>query len=195
MAATTDREQGIEKLGKLIKGIRFAMLTTADADGSLKSRPMASQRTKFDGQLWFFTHQSSHKVDQVRRDWHVNVAYADPDDQTYVSVSGTAKLVTDKSKIKELWNPAYKAWFPSGVDDPDVALLRVDVDSAEYWDAPSSTMAHLYGMAKATVTGKPANVGDNRKVRIGRAGGTATDDWSSPAGEPIKRARATKTRQ
>src|SRR4051812_22524785 len=192
MAATSDRQQTIEKLGKLIKGIPFAMLTTAMPDGSLRSRPMASARRQFDGELWFFTHQSSHKVDEVKRDWHVNVAYADPDDNAYVSVSGTARLVTDKAKVKELWNPAYKAWFPKGTEDPDVALLRVDVEGAEYWDAPSSAMAHLYGMAKAAVTGRPANVGDHKKVRVGRAGGEGADDWSPPAGESIKRKRAAR---
>jgi general stress protein 26 len=166
MAESIGRQEGIEKLGKLIKGIKFAMLTTAEADGSLRSRPMATQRTKFDGRLWFFTKESSPKVKEVRGDRHVNVSYADPDDQNYVSVTGTARVVTDRAKIRELWNPAYRAWFPKGVDDPEIALLRVDVTRAEYWDAPSSAMAHLYGMAKAAVTGRPANVGENKKVNM-----------------------------
>lgn len=193
MASTrSDRREGIERLGKLIKGIKFAMLTTAEADGSLRSRPMATQRAAFGGTLWFFTRASSHKVEDVRRERHVNVAYADPGDNAYVSVSGTARLVKDKAKMKEFWSPAYKAWFPRGLSDPDVALLRVDVTEAEYWDSPSSTMVYLIGLAKAAVTGKPATdvVGENKKVRIGRAGGgreAAGDRWSSPAGEPMRR--------
>jgi general stress protein 26 len=182
---------GIAKVAKLIKGIKFAMLTTAEADGSLRSRPMATQRGAFDGTLWFFTRASSHKVEEVRQDRHVNVAYADPDDQRYVSVSGKARLVRDKGKMKEFWSPAYKVWFPQGLEDPDVALLRVDVTEAEYWDSPSGTMVYLIGMAKAAVTGRPpkaSEVGENKKVRLaGGRGREAADRWSSPAGEPVRR--------
>lgn len=166
--AAGGKQQQVEKLAKMIRGIKFAMLTTVDTDGSLRSRPMATQRAPFDGRLWFFTRASSHKVDEIREDAHVNVSYADPDKQNYVSVSGTCRLVRDGAKMKELWSPAYRMWFPDGLKDPDVALLRVDVTQAEYWDSPSSAMVHLYGMVKAVVTGRPAEPGENRKVRLGR---------------------------
>jgi general stress protein 26 len=157
----------IEKIRDLIKGIRFAMLTTVDADGSLRSRPMAAQEMELDGDLWFFTGASSHKVGEVERDHRVNVSFAAPDDNTYVSVSGTARLVRDKAKAEELWNPFVKAWFPKGLDDPDLALLRVEVEKAEYWDAPSSKMVQLYGLVKATLTGKrPEKVGDHEKLDL-----------------------------
>src|SRR5690349_5444959 len=157
----------IEKIRDLIKGIRFAMLTTVDTDGSLRSRPMATQEAEFDGELWFFTGASSPKVDEVERDHRVNVSYAAPDDNTYVSVSGTARMVRDKAKAKELWNPALKAWFPEGLDDPDLALLRVRVEKAEYWDSPSSKMVQLYGLAKAMLTGKRADdIGENEKIDL-----------------------------
>lgn len=157
----------IEKIRDLIQGIRFAMLTTVDTDGSLRSRPMATQEAEFDGELWFFTGASSPKVDEVGRDHRVNLSYAAPDDNTYVSISGTARLVRDKAKAKELWNPALKAWFPDGLDDPDLALLRVQVEKAEYWDSPSSKMVQLYGLAKAVLTGKRADdIGENEKIDL-----------------------------
>jgi general stress protein 26 len=157
----------IEKIHDLIKGIRFAMLTTVDTDGSLRSRPMATQEAELDGELWFFTGASSPKVNEVERDHRVNLSYAAPDDNTYVSISGTARLVRDKAKAKELWNPALKAWFPEGLDDPDLALLRVKVEKAEYWDSPSSKMVQLYGLAKAVLTGKRADdVGENEKIDL-----------------------------
>lgn len=157
----------IEKIRDLIKGIRFAMLTTVDTDGSLRSRPMAAQELEFDGELWFFTGASSPKVGEVERDHRVNVSFADPDDNTYVSISGTARLVRDKAKAKELWNPALKAWFPQGLDDPELALLRVEVEKAEYWDSPSSKMVQLYGLVKATLTGKrPDNIGEHEKLDL-----------------------------
>ena len=80
--------------------------------------------------------------------------------------SGAAQLVRDRARIKELWNPFYTAWFPEGIDDPDVALLRVEVDSAEYWEGRSSTVAHIIGLAKVALTGKPANVGENEAIKL-----------------------------
>src|SRR5256885_9709801 len=107
MARSSSAE--IEKLHELIKDVRFAMFTTAAKNGTLRSRPMATQRTKFDGTLWFFTDEDSAKVHEIGRDRHVNVSYADPDSNTYVSVSGMARLVKDREKVKELWSPLVRA--------------------------------------------------------------------------------------
>ena len=117
----------IEKLRELLKGIRVAMMTTIDQDGSLRSRPMATQETEDPGELWFFTGADSAKAGEIGRDQRVNLSYAKPDDESYVSLSGTAQVVRDKAKAKELWNPFVKAWFPKGLDDPNLALLRVQV--------------------------------------------------------------------
>ena len=156
----------VQKLAKMIKGIRVAMLTTAMPDGSLRSRPMATQQTEFDGVLWFMCDAQSAKVYEVDREHHVNVSYAEPSDERYVSVTGRASVSHDREKIHELWSPFHKAYFPKGPDDPGIALLRVDVDQAEYWDAPSSTMTHLIGFAKAVLTGHRYVPGDNEKLNI-----------------------------
>ena len=103
---------------------------------------------------------------EIERDHHVNVSYARPEDQRYVSLSGTARLVRDREKIKELWNPALKAWFPQGMDDPEIALIKVRVEQAEYWDSPSSAMAHVAGYVKAVATGQPYRPGENEKVNL-----------------------------
>lgn len=160
-----DRQDNIKKLHDLIKDIRFAMLTTVEDDGTLRSRPMATQEFEFDGDLWFFTSADAPKVKEAQHDRHVNVSYSDPNNQKYVSVSGKAELVRDRAKIEELWNPLFKAWFPDGLDDPNLALLKVNVDKAEYWDSPSSKVVRLLGFAKAIVTGKPiGNPGDHAKI-------------------------------
>ena len=166
MASQTGRDAAVQKLGAMIKDIKIAMLTTVDADGSLRSRPMATQSTDFDGDLWFFTRADSPKVDEVRRDEAVNLSYAAPAKQRYVSISGTARLVRDRAKAEELWNPLLKAWFPQGLDDPDLALLKVAVEKAEYWDSPSSTMVHLVGFVKALATGQPYKPGENEKIDL-----------------------------
>jgi general stress protein 26 len=163
----TSREEGIAKLAKMIHGITYAMMTTMDGEGNLRSRPMATQNTEFDGTLWFFTGASMAKVDEIAHDQHVNVSYAQPGENKYVSVSGRAQLVRDRAKIDELWNPMYKAWFPKGKDDPETALIRVDVDKAEYWDSPSSSMVHMVGFVKAIVTGQKLDyAGENQKLNL-----------------------------
>jgi general stress protein 26 len=163
-----DDQENVAKLAKLIKGVRVAMLTTVEADGCLRSRPMHTQESDFDGTLWFFTWVDSAKVHEIEHDQHVNLSYADPSDQVYVSVSGRARLVRDRTKIKELWNPIHKAWFPQGVDDPNIGLLRVDVEKAEYWDSPSSKVVQLIGFTKAMLTGKAygEEATDHRKVNL-----------------------------
>ncbi|MBN9392227.1 MAG: pyridoxamine 5'-phosphate oxidase family protein [Chloroflexi bacterium] len=166
MAEDKKPQDSVTKLRELIKDIKIAMLTTSETDGTLRSRPMGTQQTEFDGDLWFFTAKSSGKITEIQHDQHVNVSYAAPDDNRYVSVSGRAELIDDKAKAKELWNPFIKAWFPKGLDDPDLVLLRVRVEAAEYWDAPSSTMVNLVGFAKAVLTGKRPDIGENEKLSL-----------------------------
>jgi general stress protein 26 len=162
----TQTTNDVKKLAQLIKGVRIAMLTTTDADGSLRSRPMATQEQEFDGSLWFFTREHSSKVDEVNDQQRVNVAYANPSDSRYVSVSGVASLVKDRGKMKDLWSPVLKAWFPGGIDDPELSLLRVDVEKAEYWDAPSSTVVKLVGFVKAIAGGKTYEPGEHGEVHL-----------------------------
>lgn len=166
----SERQDAIKKLGGMIKSTKFAMLTTIAEDGTLHSRPMATQQQEFDGDLWFFTGASSDKVHQAQQHQQVNVAYSDPDDMQFVSIIGTAQLVRDQAKIKELWNPIYKAWFPKGLEDPELALLKVNVEGAEYWDTPSGKMVQLVGFVKAVVTGQPykASKDEHDKVFLGK---------------------------
>jgi general stress protein 26 len=149
-----DANQARAQLWSMIKDIKFAMLVTEQEDGTLRSRPMATQQAEFDGDLWFFTAVDAPKVAEVRYHSKVNLSYAEPDDQKYVSVSGTCEVVRDNAKMKELWNPVYKAWFPNGLDDPRLTLLKVTVTNAEYWDAPAGKMVYLIGYVKAMATGE-----------------------------------------
>ncbi len=160
------RQEAIKKLNNLIEDIDFAMLTTVDTDGVLRSRPMSTQEAEFDGTLWFFTSDNTHKIEEIERDNRVNASYAKPQDNVYVSVSGTASISKDRQKMEELWNPILKAWFPKGLDDPHICLLKVDVEQAEYWDSPSSTLVQIAGFVKALVTGQSADGGENEKINL-----------------------------
>ena len=158
-----NRKESIDKIKVLTEGIDFCMLTTIDG-GHLRSRPMSTQEFEFDGDLWFFTSDNTHKIEEIDKDDRVNVAYSKTDDNTYVSLSGRGEVSKDRAKIDELWNPILKAWFPEGLDDPHLCLLKVTVEQAEYWDAPSSKIVQLVGFVKALATGQEADYGENKKI-------------------------------
>lgn len=149
-----------------IKDVRVAMLTTVNPDGSLHSRPMFTQEEDLPDGLWFFTSRSSAKAREIAGDHDVNLAYADPAKNLYVSVSGLGQLVHDPAKARRLWNKANEAFFPDGPDDPDLALLRVEPLSAEYWDGPSGKVRQLFAMAKGMITGDHADIGENEEIDL-----------------------------
>ena len=159
--------EGLSKIGELIKDIHIAMMTTAAADGSFDSRPMATQKTdSFDGTVWFLTRHESGKVYEIEQNAHVTLVYADPSNSNYVSAKGRASVSEDRSKIHELWNPMYKAWFPEGEDDPSITVLRVDVTEAQYWEASSSKLVFGMKYLAAAVTGGKVDVGEAGKVLV-----------------------------
>lgn len=151
----------LRKLNELVKDIHIAMLTSIRGDGMPHSRPMATQAAESDGELWFFTGRSTQKFSEIEANPNVNLSYADAEHNRYVSVSGEAELVDNRAKAKELWNPLFKAWFPKGLEDPELILLKVTVEHVEYWDAPSSTMVQLAGFVKAAVTGRRGDGGNH----------------------------------
>ena len=165
MQDTTSPAEATAKLSKLIHGIKIAMMTTTDTDGTLRSRPMATQAEEFDGDLWFFSGKSSHKTAEIDADHRVNLSYTDGSSK-YVSVSGTCRLVQDAAKAKAMWTPAYKAWFPKGLEDPDLCLLKVTPTQAEYWDTPGTVVAHAVGLVKAIATGQRADPGEHEKLTL-----------------------------
>lgn len=155
------------KVWSLIKDIEFALMVTKGADGKLSGRPMAAMQTDFDGDLWFLSRIGTPKIEEVLHDENVLLAYSEPKDQNYVSVAGTAEIVRDKQAIADHWSESARVWFPKGPDDPAICLIKVKVETAEYWDAPSSTWLHAYGYVKARLTGEPPHhVGDNKVVRF-----------------------------
>lgn len=168
---TADSSEKMAHLKDKIKGIKVAMLTTLGPDGVLRSRPMATLDSGLEsnGGIWFFSRRDTEKIESIEAETHVNLSYADIDHQTYVSIAGRAQVIDDKEKMQELWTPILKAWFPKGLSDPSLALIKVSPESAEIWDSPSSTMVHLAGLAKSFVTGKPYDKGQSsEKLELDR---------------------------
>lgn len=151
------------KFRELTDGIHVAMLTTRRADGLLHSRPMGTRAIEHDGLLWFFTADDSGKVQEIYHDQMVNVSYLNTSGQRYVSVAGKASLSRDRAKIRELWTPALKAWFTEGVEDPNLALIRVEILAIDYWEGPGKIVT-LLKFAKSAVTGKPSELGDHGTI-------------------------------
>jgi general stress protein 26 len=157
-------------LHELIKDMRFAMFTTRDDQGNLQSRPMTTQGKldDVDDVLYFFASRGSEPVSDLQRDPSVNVAYADPGKDAYVSVSGQAEVVDDPVRKRQLWSKFAQAWFPGGPEDPDLALVRVRMTQADYWDVKESKPVQLFKMAKAVVTGtRPEGMGERGSVQVG----------------------------
>ena len=153
-----------QKVATLLKGARIAMLTTVVGDGTLTSRPMALQEVEFDGDLWFFSEKNSPKIATLATHPQVNVTVGSG--SSWVSLAGTAVVVEDEAKKKELWNAGVGAWFPNGPEDPEVVLLKVEAASAEYWDTPGGRVASVLSFAKAKLTGERYDGGENKTVNL-----------------------------
>ncbi|WP_169090853.1 pyridoxamine 5'-phosphate oxidase family protein [Paenibacillus sp. PL91] len=131
MNPTSDNQEAIEKVQELIKGIEIAMLTTVSEEG-LVSRPMKTQDVEFDSNLWFLTKKDTSKFHELLRNQQVNVAYAG---KSFVSIRGEAELVESSEKVKEFWSPAYEKLLETTYDDPNLVLIKVKAETAEYWDS------------------------------------------------------------
>jgi len=157
------------KLWDLIKDTRFGMLTHRHGDGQLHSHPLTTQNKKFDegAMLYFFVPKDGDIARHVATDPSVNVAYANTDADSYVSIAGQASLIEDQAKKEALFTTMAKSWFPKGAGDPNLGLLGVRILDAEYWDVDDSKMVQLYKMAKAAITGNPPDdMGEHKKLNV-----------------------------
>jgi general stress protein 26 len=166
MEKNLDQKEALKKFKKLAEEIRVCMFIT-NADGDLDhTRPMSTIEVEEDGSLWFFTDIRSIKVEEVATEKQVHLTYAHPGKESYMDVRGTAKIVTDKQQIKDKWSPIVKAWFPDGVDDPNIALLKVQPNHCYYWDAETGKMIQVLKMAVSAIAGKRLADGKEGKLSL-----------------------------
>jgi general stress protein 26 len=161
----------IEELYSLIEGIDIAMMTSRTFDGTLVSRPMATQEKRPRVDFWFVTSTETHKVDEVQAQPEVNLAYYNNKSREWVSVSGTARIVNDRDLIRTLYEPKWKAWFADeggvrngGPNDPRLVLIEVEAHEATYLKSDAPRAVQLFKVAKALVTGDTPKIGDMRHV-------------------------------
>jgi general stress protein 26 len=156
----------VKKIKDIIETIRIGVLITKDNDGPMRGRPMATAEIEDDGTLWFFTDEYSGKVEEISEKKEVLISYASKDDNAYVMVNGTASLTDARHKIEQLWKPAMKAWFPKGLDDKKILLIKVEATEAEYWEGSSSKIVVAFNIARALATGKQYDQGEHGKVNL-----------------------------
>jgi general stress protein 26 len=156
--------ESISKVTDIINDSHIGMFTTINEQGALVSRPLAVQDVKDDGDMWFFTSANTSQVAHIKANPAVNVSFGQRTE--WVSVAGTAEVVTDRQLIHDLWNQMVEAWFPDGPDTPEVVLLHVDSDSAEYWTSPGGTAATVLQWIKSKVTHNRMSVGESGTVEL-----------------------------
>jgi general stress protein 26 len=164
-AQPAGRNEAQAKLWAMIKDIKVAMMTSWDGE-AMHARPMHGYQEEFEGKLYFFTRLHTGKTDEIARFDKINLAYADIDKNTYVSISGRGRITDDRERMRKYWSPMAAAWFPKGLDDPELRLIEVDGDSAQYWDSTSSSMRYLWEIAAANLTGKEPDLGENAKLEL-----------------------------
>jgi general stress protein 26 len=160
---SNDNARDAERAWELMKKIGFAMLVTRDGD-KLRARPMSAYLERENNAIYFLTDARRHKDDEIARNPGINLSFADASAQKYVSLTGTAVVSNDRAKIKELFSTPAKAWWESA-DDPNIRVLKVTPDDAEYWDSPGTVVSYVK-MAAAAVTGTRPDIGENRKVSM-----------------------------
>jgi general stress protein 26 len=141
-----------DKVVSMMKDDRFCMLTSVGPQGRLHAHPMTPQEVTEDGDVWFFIDRTSEQATNIGSEKRVNLAFSDG--STWLSVAGHGEVLRDDAKIEELWSSMVEAWFPDGKDSPDLALLKVESDSAEYWDTPGGRIASALAFAKTKLTGE-----------------------------------------
>ena len=138
-------ESDLKRFYELVEEIEVAMMTTRRPDGHLRARPVANQKVAAGADLWFVTMDGTAKLEDLARDEHVNLTYYKPGSYEWVSVSGVATVSRDQQKIRELYAPDWKIWFPDTgdrrdgtADDPRIALIGVSVHAAEFLQSAHS---------------------------------------------------------
>jgi len=167
MSQELSSEDAVKKFKDLVESVNVCMFTTMDDSNNIFSRPMSTVKIDDEGNAWFFTNEYSEKIQEVSRDNSVTLIYAHPGKNVYVSVKGSCTIIVNKKQIQELWNPLLKAWFPLGMDDPKLCLIKVTTEDAHYWNSHSSKMVVYFKMLKAIANKERYEEEDAGKLKLG----------------------------
>jgi general stress protein 26 len=148
------KEGSKDELLALLDEFDTAMLVGLEADGTLRARPMGLQHERIAGcDLWFVTADDTHKTEEIEHHRDVNVCCLRTRDRAYVSLSARARVERSPHEVRRLWQPSWKLWFgDEQPEDGGIALIKLDIERAEYWEPEGGRLRVLYAMAKSLVT-------------------------------------------
>lgn len=161
-------DDAVKKVRSLLDGFRCTMMVTVAPNGDVHARPMGLQADApdFEGTLWFFTSERSRKAHEVSEGAKVSLVFQNDDQSRYLQLNGEATVVRDQAKMRELYSPLLKTWFPDGLDDPDLTLIRFDAHEGCFWDSPGGFTQVLGAFVKSVVTGRPGTGGGVGRVDL-----------------------------
>lgn len=159
-------EKNIAILKEITEKVRICMFNTIGDQYQFSSRPMGTAKIDDDGSIWFFTNEYSLKSKEISKGNEVNLGYSNPSSNTYLYVNGKAELVDDQARKEAYFSPAIKAWFPDGLEDPALILIKVTPSVAEYWDSSANKMVIAFQLLKAIVTGDTPEMGGHDKIKF-----------------------------
>lgn len=166
MSQELHSDDAVKKFKDLVESVNICMFTTLNDENTIFSRPMSTVKIDDDGNAWFFTNEYSEKIREVSRDNSVTLIYAHPGKNVYVSVRGSCTIILNRKQIEELWNPILKAWFPLGMDDPKLCLIKVTTEDAYYWNSHSSKMVVYFKMLRAIANKEKYEEKDAGKLKL-----------------------------
>jgi general stress protein 26 len=158
----------LEKLRELLANFPIATMVTVEPGGAIAARPIGvvGDHAAFDGQLWFITDKRSRKVRAITGGATTFLIFEDHDKGAYLHLTGRAEVVEDRARLEKLYTPVQRTWFPDGLDDPHMTLLRFDASQGEYWDQHNGMLRLLAAFTKAIVTGSPGSSGNTGTARL-----------------------------
>lgn len=138
-----DHVSGLDALPLAMRALeRFepAVLLTTEGLGAIHAPgPDADSRT-----LWFVADARTLLDWESHRRQVVTLSFQSPDERVYFTLSGRAEVVTDQDITNRLWRPTFRRWFPGGVSDPRLLLVRFSTYDAEYYQSAGGRVsAHL----------------------------------------------------
>jgi general stress protein 26 len=158
----TDSQQ---RVWDIIAKTGVGMLTTRFA-GGLRARPLEARPDRDAGLIYFLTDVRGLKDDEIRAAPQICFTMINAAEKAYLSITGRADILRDSARAEKIWTKPDTVWWPDGPQDENVRVIRLEPQTAELWDGPSSSLVAAYEFAKARVTGEKPDLGENRKMSV-----------------------------
>jgi general stress protein 26 len=117
------RDELVAEAREIMAATRYCALITIDSSGRAQARTMDAFAPDEKMVVWFGTNPLSRKAGEIRRHPRVTLYYFDRENQAYVTIHGTARVVNDAQEKVRHWKDEWKAFYPDR--DKSYALIEV----------------------------------------------------------------------